>query len=265
MTIVAGFKCKDGIVLAADTQVSYPQSYSYESKIFDLSGRLSCFMAYAGNVPIAKEVKERLQQTVADTVEASQLIGNIKMELKELHTDYFSKAPQKEKDAVTALFCMFADQEWKLYCAWGNRFYPVDRFELLGVGIDTGNAVLEPLYRPELRVEEIAALAAYGLNILKKFVPGCGGESEIYKFEIDLFDESVEKLENVDELERDFIRFENAKNPLMASLWKFDPEKFFEKNLKFFLREVRAIRKKKEKEIMRKHKSYLQKIRKISS
>ncbi len=32
MTIVAGFQCSDGIVLAADTQISHFQSYSYERR-----------------------------------------------------------------------------------------------------------------------------------------------------------------------------------------------------------------------------------------
>jgi 20S proteasome alpha/beta subunit len=75
MTIVAGFHCKDGIVLAADTLVSNYQSKSYESKIFSIgNAKFSCYMAYSGVVSVVKDIRDDLRQIVAETDEERQLI-----------------------------------------------------------------------------------------------------------------------------------------------------------------------------------------------
>ena len=95
MTIVAGFKCSDGIVLAADTLISHWQSNSYESKIFQIGERTlqTCFVAYSGDVLATKEIKGDLEKVFLETEDETQIIPALKKKLKEIHRDQFTNAP----------------------------------------------------------------------------------------------------------------------------------------------------------------------------
>jgi len=269
VTIIAGFRCKDGVVLAADTQISHWHSYSYESKIIDLSSAPHwhrCYMAYSGDTGTAKEISEELRSVISDTSQIDQLAKNLKTALKKLHAEHFSHAPRAEKVELTALIAFPDSQEnWKLYCAWGNRFFPVDAYQPLGMGTDTANAVWQPLYSTSLSVQETAILAAYGLGIIKRFVEGCGGKSEIWKLTEDIFGADAEKLDNVDELEHSFMSLEMAQSKLISSLWAFDPEETFEKNFKMFRKELKNIRKRREKALIKESKLRLSKFKKSVS
>lgn len=269
MTIAATFKCRDGVVLAADTQISHWQSYSYETKIIDLSCAPDWnprYMAYAGDVATVKEIKEDVQNTFAETQNPDHLAKNLKTTFKRLHNEHFSKAPRTEKTELQAFIAFPSDdQKWQLYCAWGSKFYPITSYELLGIGTDTGNAIWNPLFNPELCVSEMAVLAADGLGIVKRFVKGCGGKSDIWELTDDLLCAESKKLGHVEELEKGFLSLEGVQSRLLSSLWTFDSTRTFQKNFRLFGKELHIIRRRKEKQLREELKRKLERARKMVS
>ncbi len=133
-------------------------------------------MAYSGESGLAREIRQELADTILGVKDETRLVGILKEKLKQLHEKYYSNAPRNEKTEITILLAVWVSEKWKLYCAWGSRFYRVERYELLGMGRDTGNAIFDPLYDSKFSIQQTGTLAAYGLSIIKKYVQGCGGE-----------------------------------------------------------------------------------------
>jgi len=105
MTITVGFTCKDGVVLASDTQVGNSTSKANESKIFDLSDNGTCFLGYAGIISRTKEIREELKKTFANAGEG-QVVNELKHKIKEIHEEVFTRAAKTEKDWQTLLFAI---------------------------------------------------------------------------------------------------------------------------------------------------------------
>jgi 20S proteasome alpha/beta subunit len=90
MTIAVGFRCDDGVILAADTEITHWQSRSYESKILDISaGYHSCYLAYSGDVMFTKEITEDLKEVVAQTEKATELAHALKRKIKSWTCPHF--------------------------------------------------------------------------------------------------------------------------------------------------------------------------------
>jgi 20S proteasome alpha/beta subunit len=245
MTIVAGFNCADGVVLAADTQITHynNQSQSYEGKIFCVGE--SCYIGYSGDVAATKEIREELEKEVADNRDSPSLHTALKAKIKQIHKEQFTLAPKNEKTILSLLLVIHEQNKWKLYCTSGGNFFPVDGYQLLGIGHDTGRAVFEPLYSLDLTMQETKNLAAYGLGIVKRYVQGCGGPSHIYAFGNDWIsrelDPTPEILTDSEELEERFKFFEKAMRPLLLAFPSSD-SKDFAKRLERFAGELQNFR-----------------------
>ncbi len=68
MTIAAGFYCKDGVVLAADTEITISggAGKTYSSKMLTISSPLGCHATYAGSPDVAKELVHELSQSLQE-------------------------------------------------------------------------------------------------------------------------------------------------------------------------------------------------------
>jgi 20S proteasome alpha/beta subunit len=170
MTIVAGFSCKDGIILAADTLVSYETSKGYESKIFDIGGEYrTVFVAYSGDTNATKDIKEQLKDAIAGLQEEKDVITALKTTIKQIHQERYTSAPKEEKVFLNLLIALRDDpkEQWNLYCVSGRNFFPVDSYSLLGIGQDVGRTIFEPYYRKDMTIWEAKFLAAYGVSVIK--------------------------------------------------------------------------------------------------
>jgi 20S proteasome alpha/beta subunit len=67
MTIIAGFRCENGVVLAADTEITLDggTGKTYESKIFVLDSGLGCHLAYTGVSDFAAELEKMQAKKLA--------------------------------------------------------------------------------------------------------------------------------------------------------------------------------------------------------
>jgi len=75
MTVVAGFRCTDGVLLAADSLIGFDDDsvQTYESKIFCINPELDIYLAYAGDANFAKEYVRELENATAGKTAISKL------------------------------------------------------------------------------------------------------------------------------------------------------------------------------------------------
>lgn len=256
MTIVAGFCCKDGIVLAADTLISFEASKSYESKIFDISvsGYAPCLVAYASeDVNASKGIMEQLRGAIAGLKGRKDRERALKAVIREIHQERYTSASKDEKIFLRLLIANRDDHEekWGLYSVSGRDFFPVETFFQLGIGQAIGRTIFEPHYRSNMTMWEAKFLAVYGLSIIKQYTQYVGGESEIFLLEDDWLGLAPIPVDNASDLEKHFLFFDRIVTPLKLSFAAFGnefPNGTFEKRLQSFLKEIRSFRKRGEKQ-----------------
>ncbi len=202
MTLIAGFKCSDGIVLAADTEESTNYTRGRVRKILEHHAPTGAVIAIAGagHAPLIDTATEQIFEAI-DTVAAStltELRALIRKRLLRLHRLEIARYPTSDpqETVIDLLYGVrAADGELALFKSSATALSSVDRYALFGIGAILSH-VVEELYKQTIDVSRGIALAIHLLNLGKRYVPGVGGDSHIYSLGAtgDLFQEPVGEI-----------------------------------------------------------------------
>lgn len=191
MTIAAGFKCKDGVVLCADTQ-EVTQGYlkthvpklivrpEYGSGIENKH----CVFAGAGDGPLidkligvmwnATERSSDLLDGVSETIEEE--IKGFYEELTKLYQPGDQFYPRAE-----IIYALSVGDEIGLFKATGPIVNPVTRYETVGSGEILAKYISDRFF-PEFGLpttRQAVNLALYALQQCTEYAEGCGGDSHV--------------------------------------------------------------------------------------
>jgi hypothetical protein len=180
VTIGIGFRCEDGIVLCADTQITYPAYHKYyDHKIYHHSenNEYTTAFTFSGNPNLMRMFFDKFCEAVA--VAQRPLTES------------------KIRDVIeTVLGCMdvLDNDELHLLCGIvvppsGMKFLKTERkivsevpsrFDFVGVGDSSLLRYLAPLLtqRPSYKAEQACYLGIYLTLQAKRYVDGCGGETD---------------------------------------------------------------------------------------
>lgn len=191
MTIAIGFKCVDGVVLAADSQYSDGTAKLSGSKIFPIpsNGYYALTIAGSGGVQsikgIVREIEKRLQNDIgANTASISDLRGSVENALGSYYPKHIDSAPKNKRQDLEAqlLIAMWIPKH-------GTRLFETYRIGLTEVqvhrSIGFGSYLVEylkDLFFPPglpLPVNLAKPLAAYMVAMAKKYVEYCGGWTSV--------------------------------------------------------------------------------------
>jgi len=179
MTIAAGFQCKDGVILAADTEISLGQTTkTRQSKLFVINKAQDCCLTYAGHVAFAQELVGVMRSATRGK-EGKKLLEAARKSYRHFHNKYYTQPPKPEKSWADVLITLKEGQAVSLYCGQGRHWFKVDKYKLLGIGEEQAEAVVNPLYSGEPTTNEAGYIAICVLRKVKWFVQGCGGPTEV--------------------------------------------------------------------------------------
>jgi len=183
MTIAAGFLCKEGVLLCADTE--------HTAWAMKLQGaKLGCFgfpggklaYVYAGNTRFAfsaiQKCKSRLEACTDD------LLGEIESVLDNEYRRNVLDHPNEATDGALAysfLLAFWDGSKTRLFVTSQTAMQELDGYECLGGGDSLAHYVLRPSYAVGIPYRRALVIAAHALAAVKDYVPGCGGMS-IFKF-----------------------------------------------------------------------------------
>lgn len=193
MTLIAGLKCVDGIVLAADTEESTLYTRGRARKLLTRTfskGKnrhdpktVVVAIAGAGSAALIdsaiEEIFEAISVSKGSTV--GQLKKTISNSLLRFYRHNVSAYPTRDPlDNVIDLICgvRAATGELTLYKASGPLLSTVTGFAICGSG-ELLRHIVEELYQPTIAVPRAVALTLHTLNLGKRYVTGVGGDSEI--------------------------------------------------------------------------------------
>jgi 20S proteasome alpha/beta subunit len=184
MTIAAGFKFKDGILLCADTEQTQGDLKSTESKLIcaDLQPSFSVVFAIAGSVRYAtmavQEIIADLKKSSADH-ETAEFV--IKARISKIYNELLYPHPRagcNDSPFFDLLIGIQTEETTRLLACSESSVSEISTYECFGIGLTLAKYLIKPLYHEDMRQQSIEMLAARILIHVKENVAYCGKDSE---------------------------------------------------------------------------------------
>lgn len=189
VTIIAGFKSWEGVVLCADTQetVEYSKRKAsklrYEPKEYgtseDHTSNLAAAFCGSGSGPFIDKLVEQAWKRAKRATDLDSACDEIEKSIKEQYREFGKIYQQGQCPEVQLIFGVKMDGASKLFSAWGPIVNQKDGFDAGGVGQYMADFLASRMFQNHLSVHQCVILAAYILFQTKEHVDGCGGDSQI--------------------------------------------------------------------------------------
>ena len=190
MTIGIGFKCSDGIVLAAHTQLTAGDSHKiYECKMQPhYTDEANVTFAFAGDRVLWKSFNDKFDDALG-LVPRPLTVHKIKNVIEGLlrHFEVLDTNPTE-----LCLLCAIAipDDGYALCKTEGHALHEVHQYDYVGSGdslllrflgpLLTAPPPVAPVDQAGYIVRQAVMIAAYLVLKAITFVPGCGGETTVW-------------------------------------------------------------------------------------
>jgi 20S proteasome alpha/beta subunit len=181
VTIAAGFRMPDAIVLCADTQET-ATSFKYSVAKIDVVETKNCTMAIAGSGQVAfiDKVIERILNAVSNA-------GKMKLDIARAIEDscvatydqFWKLYPPDNLIEVDLIIGLSTQDDIGLYVANGPLVNKVDRFKTIGCGGELSRYIIDRMLSSQMPLGEAIVLALYTLMQAKSYAVNCGGDSHL--------------------------------------------------------------------------------------
>jgi 20S proteasome alpha/beta subunit len=184
MTIAAGFKCSDGFVLCADTEITYADLYK-ESRAKLRASRLpNCdlYWAICGDVDFVNMLMGKIVEAVE---ECPNNMREIRAEIERICIEVSNAYPNYQQPQIPLLIHEPDTANIKLFKLSGPVVSPVSDSVCVGTGQPLASYLIGSIYRRTMTMKKVGVLATYALTHVKRHAFGCGGASQIVMIDND--------------------------------------------------------------------------------
>jgi 20S proteasome alpha/beta subunit len=207
MTIAMGFRCRNGVILAADSEISGYLAKWQEAKVASTFWTPDAGLAlvYSGDVDYAQMLCEKLRTATLNSKPEYPVITDV---IEKTVTKFFkgpvAAHPTPNELTVSLLIALRLANEpdVSLIKTSGTAVTIGHSCEFIGAGAELARYVMSNFYDPAYTTEEGALLAAYVLHEVKENIRGCGGLSTIVAVEPNSF--GATRVKDIKKLERKF-------------------------------------------------------------
>lgn len=179
VTIAIGMYCRDGVIIAADSQISSPDYYKYhESKVNHSEGtNWRLLYAYANRPDLYKEARESIVRKFNNSEPTPENLYSI---CDGVFTDMGRHYADVGLEMMIGLSCPRFDT--KLLTFTGKSLlWETEKIRCLGVGDSSLTRYLsENLYTSTISTEEGKKIAIYIIAKAKAYIDHCGGDTIVY-------------------------------------------------------------------------------------
>ena len=184
MTIAAGFRCLDGIVIGADDEVEEGTVTHPGQKIMCLYANTGRIVATgAGNMDEVWHWSEALQESFLKDSDGSN--QSMRSAIREMSTNkrYLQAVGRcrQEKNPFVMIFGLRSGNgETDLVQLKDEKLQTVTEYVAVGTGWETLRFFADWLYKPTLRIKSFRSIAAQLFRAAKGHNVGCGGTTAIH-------------------------------------------------------------------------------------
>jgi 20S proteasome alpha/beta subunit len=184
LTIIAGFRCSEGIVLCADTQETSGSSKKDVPKLrFSERGiltdtPLAVAFCGAGPGPFIDRMIDQAWEDVQVATTLDEACDEIKRSIEETYKRYGSIFQDGQCPTADLIYGVKASGGSRLFCANGPIVNEKDYYSS-GAGYYMADFLAKRMYSKNLNLRQCAILAAFIIFQAKEHVDGCGGATHI--------------------------------------------------------------------------------------
>ena len=190
MTIIAGFKCSDGVVICADTQETLGSAkrdvpkLRFEpsdpaTEVEDNHSNLAAAFCGAGHGPFIDKIVSEAWKAAKDQNNISDVCDAIEKSIRNQYRDFGNIYQQGSCPEVQLIFGVKMNGASRLFSASGPIVNEKFGFDSGGIGHYMADFLAEKMHHSQMTSMQCAILAAYVLLEAKRHVDGCGGDSQI--------------------------------------------------------------------------------------
>jgi 20S proteasome alpha/beta subunit len=185
MTIIAGFRGSDSIVMAADTQETIGEHLKVSvPKLKDCYGeRWKAIVGGAGASKMIDLLFERIDGIDNDTCDVLDFRNELESILHDVYTRHIYSAPSgiREYLDISLLIGLWTSKNgMNLIETSGTASLIVERgYSCIGWGESHAKKISEQKYMPNMPREWTVLLANYVINQTKRWEPQCGGDTHV--------------------------------------------------------------------------------------
>ncbi|HTS35381.1 MAG TPA: hypothetical protein VMH04_06900 [Candidatus Solibacter sp.] len=223
LTLVAGFKCRDGFVIAADTEITYGVVRFQSHKLANFYGQGKSYDIVIGGAGDGVYI-DATCQTIRDAVAklSDTSFASIKAEVSKamsgIHADSIFKywEPNDANRPALNLICGIQDQrkDWGLLQTNNDIVAETDAHAVAGSGAELAQYIIERLWIPGLSTAVTVHIARQLFREIKAKGINVGGNTEIFARRVTKDAEPF--FDPIDEKNRDY-RFLWGIDELIAS------------------------------------------------
>jgi hypothetical protein len=233
VTIAIGILARDGVVLAADTQVGQ-QDYLKTGQTKIVIGRDTDhpergYMAVtgAGTVSYVDSIKTELLDLFMDNgdVAMDEIEDQLKNRVKTFYSDHvlpFANYDYRERPDFSLLVAATRGNEWQLWATDKNTVRRGIGYDAVGAGAMYANILLSRVSMSDLDVRAARLLAAYVIYHVKECVDGCGMGTHIVALRSG--NVTLSTQEEVDAMDRVFADFDQVESATLHYVLHGVPE-----------------------------------------
>jgi hypothetical protein len=190
VTIVAGFKCYEGIVLCADTQETVGDSKRNVPKLrFEPASITNCgvpdhelavgFCGAGNNGVFMDEMVDRAWEDVQTATSLDEACDLAKGSIKRYHREAIQNYQTGYCPEVELIYGIKMHGSSRLFYSLGPAVTERNTYATAGKGLYLADFLASRMYVDHINLKQCVILAAYTLFQAKENVDGCGGESHI--------------------------------------------------------------------------------------
>jgi len=197
VTIVAGFKSHEGVVICADTQETIGQLSKHNVpklrfepsdthyRVASAMGQTSdndlavAFCGATDNGPYLDMVINKAWNASRDATSLAEACSAIEDSIKNTHLEYGEIYQTGYLPTTEIIYGVKMDGDSKLFYAFGPAVTEKEGYVAAGQGVHLANFLASRMNIEYLGLRQCIILAAYVLFQTKEHVEGCGGDSQI--------------------------------------------------------------------------------------
>jgi 20S proteasome alpha/beta subunit len=187
VTIIAGFRCLEGIVICGDTQETVPnlsKRHVAKVKIFPSDGSLAqselgMAICGSGEGPFIDLLARKVWDSAQAATSREEATLQAETAIKETYREYGNIYQSGQCPQVELIYGIKVQGESSLFHAFGPVVNEVDYYKGAGAGYYMADFLQSRVQPNLLTLHQCVLLSAYILFQAKEHVDGCGGESHI--------------------------------------------------------------------------------------
>jgi hypothetical protein len=249
LTLAAGFPCRGGIILCADSEMTHDGTlkipgnkiltHQYEGTSLAITG--------AGDwdyVELAfQKIKRKMEEPSQIDVTASDMQDLIEETITEIYQNNITMATDDVAFAIIAATRTPEDEKLTIFRSDQNPVVLQSTgFECCGSGAVLARYLADIFYGPDISTEQGIFLSTYILRLAKKYITGVGGRSDILRLTPD-GEMRTQRQDLVGDLETLFSGIDEIIKPVLFSCPNIDSsEENFLKTMNNFNERIKAMR-----------------------